>query len=262
MNCCICGTVRNCGPYLDKIFSNMEQIGSLFEDYRIILYYDYSTDDSLEQLKNYSEKNDKMILYVNTSPMLPYRTHRISLGRNVCLQIIREQFPNYPFFIMMDCDDKGARDVRLDVLKDYIHQDVWDCLTFQHPVGYYDSWALSKLPYVLSCHHFEDTGTGQRMIENIIKKTSHDELIPCLSAFNGFALYRSNKFLNCCYDGRYRIDYIPGWMTKAHLKTKAKPKKILSDSLKHEDCEHRFFHINAVIKNGARIRISPKCFFV
>ena len=21
MNCCICGTVRNCGPYLDKIFS-------------------------------------------------------------------------------------------------------------------------------------------------------------------------------------------------------------------------------------------------
>ena len=40
MKCCICGTVRNCGKYLDNIFSIMEQIETLFEDYKIILYYD------------------------------------------------------------------------------------------------------------------------------------------------------------------------------------------------------------------------------
>ena len=29
MKCCICGTVRNCGKYLDNIFSIMEQFGNL-----------------------------------------------------------------------------------------------------------------------------------------------------------------------------------------------------------------------------------------
>ena len=32
MKCCICGPVRNCGPFLDKVLQNIEKIGSLFED--------------------------------------------------------------------------------------------------------------------------------------------------------------------------------------------------------------------------------------
>jgi len=40
--CCICGPVKNCEPYLDRIFSNIEKIGKLFDDYVIIMYYDKS----------------------------------------------------------------------------------------------------------------------------------------------------------------------------------------------------------------------------
>ena len=29
MNCCICGPVRNCGPYLTRVFENIEKLGSL-----------------------------------------------------------------------------------------------------------------------------------------------------------------------------------------------------------------------------------------
>jgi predicted NACHT family NTPase len=29
MNCCICGPVKNCGPYLTKIFENIEKISGL-----------------------------------------------------------------------------------------------------------------------------------------------------------------------------------------------------------------------------------------
>ena len=36
MKCCICGPVRNCEPFLDKVFENIEKIGSLFEDYEIL----------------------------------------------------------------------------------------------------------------------------------------------------------------------------------------------------------------------------------
>jgi hypothetical protein len=57
MNCCICGPVKNCGPFLDKIFENMEKIGSVFEDYEILIYYDNSEDDTLDKLQKYRTKN-------------------------------------------------------------------------------------------------------------------------------------------------------------------------------------------------------------
>ena len=65
MKCCICGTVRNCGKYLEKVFSNIEKIGTIFDEYVIIVYYDESNDNTLEFLKRYKEKNNKLIFYVN-----------------------------------------------------------------------------------------------------------------------------------------------------------------------------------------------------
>ena len=256
MKCCICGTIRNCAPYLDKIFQNMELIGSLFEDYVIILYYDESYDDTLEKLKNYQKENNKLYFYVNKSPLLEYRTYRLALGRNYCINTIKERFADFPYFIMMDCDDICARDIKVKLLNNYLHRNDWDALTFNHPIGYYDTWALSKRPFVLSCHHFADPGQGQRLINKIIKHTSQYKLIKCLSAFNGFAIYRTEKFINCYYDGRLRIDYIPQNLLKENFKYSG---GLISDS--KEDCEHRHFHIQAILQNNARIRISPRCLF-
>ena len=52
--CCICGTVKNCGPFLEKVFKNIENISTIFEDYKIIIYYDNSNDDSLQILQDFS----------------------------------------------------------------------------------------------------------------------------------------------------------------------------------------------------------------
>jgi len=78
MKCCICGTVKNCEIYLDKIFRNMEQIASLFEDYAIILYYDTSSDNTLNKLTQYKLKNEHFRFYVNEDPLLKYRTYNIA----------------------------------------------------------------------------------------------------------------------------------------------------------------------------------------
>ena len=257
MKCCICGTVRNCEPYLDKIFSNMEIIGSKFHDYRIILYYDKSDDNSLNKIKEYQTKNSRCLLFVNKSELLPYRTHRIALGRNTCLNMIRQNFSDYEYFIMMDCDDRCARDMNIDLLRYYLAIDRWDSLSFNYPGGYYDSWALSKIPYVLSCHHFKDNGIGIKYITKIIKYTPKNRLIKCISAFNGFAIYKTNKFIDCNYDGRFRLDYIPKNLIEKNIKYAGS----MNLSQDKEDCEHRYFHFTAFLKNGARIRISPLCFF-
>ena len=102
-----------------------------------------------------------------------------------------------------------------------------------------------------------NTLSYKEYIEQIINKTPKNQLIPCLSAFNGFAIYRTNKFLNCVYNGHYQTDYIPQNLLDEN---KIFAGNYISNQNK-EDCEHRFFHFSAFFKNGARIRISPLCFF-
>ena len=266
MNCCICGTVKNCSTYLDKIFINMEKIGALFNDYIIIIYYDNSDDNTLEKLKNYQLINPRLNFYVNKKTISPYRTHRIASARNGCLKMIREKYSSYPFFIMMDCDDVCSQDVKIDVLRKYLYRNDWDSLSFNKN-DYYDIWALSIRPYLFSYRHFKDKIKSYKhmkdYITTLLSRVPKNGLLKCGSAFNGFAIYRTHKFLNCSYDGNARFDLIP----KNYL---LKNMKILNSKLTFtntneerivEDCEHRSFHLNAVKYNNARIRISPEILF-
>ena len=199
--CCICGAVKNCGPYLEKVFQNIETIGELFEDYKIIISYDNSTDNSFDFLQQYKiTHTNNIIIHHNTEPISQYRTHNIAKARNSCLQIIRTLYPNYEYFIMIDCDDVCASPINIEPFIYYLtNNSDWDALTF-NKVPYYDTWALSKYPYAFSNMHFKDFHTWGLFIEKIIKNTPPKTLISCLSAFNGFAIYKTNKFINCFYD--------------------------------------------------------------
>ena len=115
--CCICGTVKNCAPYLDKVFKNIETIGKIFDNYKIIIAYDNSDDNSLHILnKYYNLHPDKLILHIETQPLSQYRTHNIARARNKCLDIIRDSFSDYEYFIMIDCDNVCSEQVKLEYL--------------------------------------------------------------------------------------------------------------------------------------------------
>ena len=116
MNCCICGPVKNCGPYLEKVLENMEKIGSIFDDYKILIYYDKSNDNTLEILKNYQTKNPRLLFYVNKNPISQFRTHNLAIARNFCLNYVRVN--KYPYFVMMDCDDVNCKEINVDIKED------------------------------------------------------------------------------------------------------------------------------------------------
>ena len=259
MKCCICGTVKNVEKYLDKIFSNIEKIGSLFEKYIIIFYYDHSTDNTLQKMKDYQQKvgPDKFIFYVNFTEVSKHRTIRIAHGRNKCLNIIRQCYINYPYFIMIDCDDKCSEDVKLNILQPYLLRNDWDSLSF-NKTNYYDIWALSITPYIVSFIHFNPRpfNSMQKYINKQLKELPKGQLLKCHSAFNGFAIYRTNKFINCRYDGRIRLDLIPKHILTTNI-------NICKSLINNEpiDCEHRSFHLEAIKKNNARIRISSEIIF-
>ena len=272
MKCCICGPVRNCGPFLDKVFQNIEKIGSLFEDYEILVYYDKSTDNTLIKLKQYQKINPRLKIYINSFLTSPYRTHRLATARNFCLNYIKTKDLNeYPFFIMMDFDDVNCKEVRPEILKKYLDRDRddWDGLSFNTSPMYYDIWALSIFPYCFSYNHFKNTlihnhAFIKNYIDKKLKNLKKGELLSCISSFNGFSIYRTSKFLNTQYDGRVRLDLLPKKYLTAHM-IAANSKIIFKDyghiKGKYEDCEHRAFHMKAINNDNAKIMITKDILF-
>ena len=259
--CCICGTVKNCGSYLEKVFKNIETIGAQFDDYKIIIAYDNSIDNSLQILQEFKKKHtNNFILHVNNEILSEYRVYNIAKARNTCLDIIRSQFPDYEYFIMIDCDDVCASPIKLEYLLYYLTVNTdWDALTFNKK-PYYDLWALSKYPYSFSCMHFKNWNQWGEFIEKIMEKAPPKTLIPCLSAFNGFAIYRTNKFINGFYDCKPRPDLLPPHLLKANEKICGPV--FLKGKAGLIDCEHRSFHLMAINNElGTRIRIAPEIIF-
>jgi hypothetical protein len=269
MNCCICGPVKNCAPYLDKVIENMEKIGSLFDDYIILLYYDKSTDNTLDKLKEYQKKNSKIFFYINEKPISLFRTHNIAIARNFCLNFVKKNKEHFPYFIMMDTDNVNCKEVNLEPLQNSLKREDWDGLSFNTWPHYYDIWGLSIWPYCFSYNHFYNNFKYHTIIRNYImyklNSLKTGELLPCISSFNGFSIYRTSKFLNAYYDGRVRSDLFPKNLIDAHATAQQSRGLVYKNyghiKGKYEDCEHRAFHQMARTRSRARIMISPEIIF-
>jgi hypothetical protein len=119
-----------------------------------------------------------------------------------------------------------------------------------------------------SYRHFENAAQAcdnvKKYIDARLNTLSSDDLLPCASAFSGFAVYKTHKFLNCHYDGRLNVNLFSKKMLLENMKAH-NMKFVIRDASAEQsimdDCEHRCFHIQAINKNQARIRISPEVLF-
>ena len=142
-------------------------------------------------------------------------------------------------------------------------------LSFQTFPKYYDIWGLSIYPFCFSYNHFKNNDKFYRIIQkymdNSLSKMRPDQLLPCISAFNGFAIYRTSKFIDTYYDGTIRQELLPTKLMDAHKKITNTADLIFikypTVDGRHEDCEHRAFHIMASQQHGAKIMISPEIIF-
>jgi hypothetical protein len=94
-----------------------------------------------------------------------------------------------------------------------------------------------------------------KMMNNLLNSMDTNELLPCHSAFGGFAIYKCDPFLKCSYNGKMDFSYFdPAWIQASR---DAFPHLELYGTSHDVDCEHRTFHFEAIQKYGARIFISP-----
>lgn len=269
--CYFCAVAKNSSIHLDQFLINVETIGSLFVQYKVLFFYEESSDDTLAKLLAYQYKNsDKVHVHTNRENQLKYRTWNLARARNFCLNFVRANEPNCPFFVMMDINSVTAKTVQPLVLKKYLsNDDRWDALSFQTKPTYYDVWGLSIFPFSFSIYHFKNAEENTIILReyetDLLNKLEKNQLLPCLSAFNGFSIYKLKAFDHCEYNGKLDLSKIPNEYILSH-KSKANSDLVFEEkkffSGKNEDCEHRHFHFQGHLKNGARIMISPQPLFI
>ena len=273
INCYICGCIRNSYKYIENVYKNIIKISKLFNNYKIIIVYDESTDRTLEMLLKLKEKNSNIEIIINKNKLSNYKTENISNARNSILNYIKkENNSEFEYFIMMDLDDVCEKDINTDILKKTFLRDDWDGITFNRS-EYYDIWALSIDPFLISCWHMAKEQMNSCFYVEIIRKyivdklnnLNENELLDCKSSFNGFGLYKKDKFINCNYSNNIfkslsylSIDLINKNISKLNEITKIE-NNLYVNLL--EDCEHRSFHFEAIEKNNSRIKISPHYLF-
>jgi hypothetical protein len=266
MNLLIGLCVYNNEKGLPNVFSNIIQIikSNIFNRVDIAVFYDKSEDKSLELLEIFNLKYNIEII-INKSERFTSRTKNIAVARNAILQYIRNN-PIYEYFIMMDSNEYACvGEINTDVIE-YVmkRNDEWDSISFDREAGYYDTWALSFDPYIYSPFHCEN---AEFVIEKMrskfnntldyYKKNTPYKFIEVYSAFNGFAIYKTSVFIECSYSSLIKFDLFPKDILKKQIKiTKSKFYKVLDN-----DCEHRAFHLEAIKKNNARIRICTRSLF-
>jgi len=274
-NCIIGLPVYNSSKYISSAIKNIKILEECFENTKIIFVYDKSKDNTLDLLNNYAKTKTNVEVYINKVERISNRTINIARARNIILKYIYDKSnSNYECFIMLDCNYNNYKTINKEILKKYLVREDWDCLTFNQDY-YYDIWALSIYPFYLSCWAWsrgdQVKDIMRKYIKDILSKCKEDELVACLSAFNGIGIYRKSKFVNCFYEGNYHIKYLQ--LLRCNLQYNINILKNISKNIiknhyvgsrgvhYNQDCEHRNFHLMAIIKNKAKIKISPLYLF-
>ena len=267
MKCVVCLCVYNSQVGLPYCFDNIKQMAQCFDVLDVIVFYDESTDNSLPLLQDFKTKyNHSMNIIINKKPKSHLRTANIAVARNSMLDSIREGFVDYNYFIMMDTNEYACiGNINIHVLQSVLdNDDSWDAISFDREAGYYDTWALSFDPYIYSFFHFNNWPvvvnnmrlTFNRLLDDY-KINRPNDLIPVYSAFNGFAIYKTNKFLNCSYSSTIHPELFPANMVLQQI-------NLTGDNIVpylYDDCEHRKFHLEAIRRNDARVMICTQSLF-
>ena len=258
MACCM--TVRDCAPFLPKVFENINRLRTLFPSFVLIVAYDNCRDASEQLLQHYKARSTFPVYLLPCQNTSPYRTVRIANARNRCLDQLDQLEVSVHF--MIDADDVNTEPWNLTLLRYYLHRPGWDAVTFNRE-DYYDIWALMYPPFQHHCWGFgrHSWNVVAVMKKDIQKKLSQcQEWVPCQSAFNGFAIYKTKVFQGQRYCGEYQTlkQRIPDHARANTLKALSCIDHVEIDETFVQSCEHLYYHLGVP---DARIFISRHSLF-
>ena len=288
----ICGVGKNVAIRLSNLIGYMEQFGSYFADYQILLYENDSTDETVDLMNQHAGRNPH-IHFVSEKfqdeELFP-RTVRIARARNKVLDMAKNPlYSDYKFLVMTDLD--LLRDWAIpEMLVSIQNSDHWDAVfangIFANPHFYYDRYAFrnSEYPFgpeLLGDHFWDEVFTSWFQV------LSQTAWIPVYSAFGGFAIYKTSIILHFTYSGTvtdelaeyYQViaanlpsssPHLEYYLNKNGLGGTSRPlpivfcenskfeRKDLPSTPPYTCCEHLPLHASMALRGYGRFYINPQ----
>lgn len=204
----IAGLARNVEWILEHTMGRIERMGSLFGDYRVVIYENDSEDNTLDILHRWSHANRRVIIIserrhepVNYPIRCLRRAERMAYYRNQYRQLVEDRFANFDAILVVDTD--LAEGWSYDGIAHSFGLSQWDFMgsygILYKRIGlqtnrmiHFDSWAF---------RHVNDYRPLPNRAVNHMKWSRGDALVPVGSCFGGLGVYRMPAFLAARYDG-------------------------------------------------------------
>jgi hypothetical protein len=244
----LCGVCRNVAPKICYSMRIMENIGTLFSDYRIIVYENNSRDTTKDILIRWQQNNPKVLVLSETinereyfvnwlDSNEPFRPEAIARARNIVLnRALSAEYDEFEYVIWMDMDFKFEPSYEgfIDV---FTTTKEWDAV-FAYGVApnneFWDWYALRDQACPIGS---ELLGNEWWFLPKRLTLAHDDEWYPVYSAFGGCGIYKKNALRGCSYSGLVTEDLATFYRTLIDQKETAHPiiKKYIDDSACVED---------------------------
>lgn len=215
----ICGAAKNIECKVPNLTKNLEALKQRFEDYKVILYENNSTDNTASLLTDWAANDDKVIFISETLPEAGMeRTERIARARNALLNKVREiNNPEYSYLIMVDLD--FLCDWPIDAIIESVNAPFeWDCISAngKMEIGngrgnmYWDRYAYRSREYPFGPEMLGEDYFWNRLFYtpgvNMLFNLEGKDYVPTYSAFGGLAIYKTSALINANYSGTVTDD--------------------------------------------------------
>lgn len=221
----ICGVARNVEAAIPNTIQSINELGSHFAGYRVIIYENNSRDQTKKLFREWAEKDPHVTFF---SEMLSpkqlrsraamgriNRTEGIAKARNIILDLVlSKSFNDYKYVIWADLDFLEPWDVK-HIVDTIVHpEQEWDAV---FAYGAYDRFALRSPEFPIG---FELIGDPWWKHLDVYDQFTVDkeQWKKVYSAFGGFGIYQREALKGCRYSGVVTKDLdtmMVQWLKKA-----------------------------------------------
>lgn len=214
----ICSIGKNVENAIPNSIKTIEGIGNLFEDYRVFIYENNSSDNTPKLLKNWSQKNTKVKVIsevlsyeslIKKSLALcwdraPFRVCILAMARNIVLKLaMNKQFDDYEYFIMTEMDFHLPWDYKSieDIFSKYNNLE-WDAIFANGVMVTDNELTYDTYTYRDYNYPFGPELLGEEWWFNTPKiRLPKHSMVPVISAFGGLGIYKRKAIKDCFYSG-------------------------------------------------------------
>lgn len=218
-NVIITGLCRNIMPVLKHAVARLRKTGELFNDYRILIYENDSSDGTSEALRKYFQKDNKttVVQEITGAPMFGKtrelnRPRYLAGLRNISFEGVRllNKFFPVDYIIVVDLDLEGGWSY--DGICHSFSYNNWSAITAngleyvdatyvgtdgttfsEYKPLFYDTWAWR-------CIDTKMTEVPESAEINELRFNRGDEIVEVNSNFNGLGIYKYEEAIDCKFD--------------------------------------------------------------